>query len=121
MRLLLDAHISPAVARSLQHEGFDAVAVRDWLEGIHRSAPDDQLLAAAAVDDRVLVTFDRRTIPPLLKEWAETGHHHAGVILVDEKTVRPNDVGGLVRALRRLIDAAGAESWHDRVVYLRAH
>src|SRR5215208_1975690 len=98
MRLLLDAHVSPAVARDLQRASIDAVAVRDWLEGNYRSASDDQLLAAAAVDGRVLVTYDCRTMPPLLKEWAEIRQEHAGVILVDEKTVRSNDVGGLVRA-----------------------
>ena len=44
MRLLLDAHVSPAVARQLEREGIE--------------------------------------------EWAETGRHHAGVVLVDEKTIR---------------------------------
>ena len=73
MRLLLDAHVSPAIARDLQREDVDAIAVRDWLDGEYRSAPDDQLLAAAGADGRVLVTYDCRTIPPLLKEWAETG------------------------------------------------
>ena len=36
-----------------------------------------------------LVTYDRRTIPPLLKDWAEEGRPHAGVIFVDEKDHLP--------------------------------
>ncbi len=119
MRLLLDAHIAPAVAGTLRSEGVDAVAVRDWLDGNYRSAPDDQLLSAAAADSRVLVTYDCRTIPVLLKEWAETGHHFTGVVLVDEKTVRQEDVGGLVRALRRLVALSTSDDWLDRVVFLR--
>jgi hypothetical protein len=120
MRLLLDEHVSPAVARQLQAEGLDAITIRDWLGGNYRGAADDQLLAVAAADQRVLVTFDLRTIPPLLKEWAEEGRQHAGVILVDEGTIRSDDIGGLVRALRALVKQSGGESWTDRVVFLRA-
>lgn len=120
MRLLLDYHLSPAIAQVLRRDGVDAVAVRDWLGGNYRSAPDDQLLAAAWSDERVLVTYDCRTIPPLLKEWAETGRQHAGVVLIDEKTVRPDDIGGLLRALRALIARSGGESWRDRTVFLQA-
>lgn len=121
MRLLLDVHLSPALARRLQQEGIDAVAVQDWLGGNYRRAPDDQLLAAAAVDERVLVTYDCQTIPPLLKQWAETGQQHGGVILVDEKTIRPNDLGGLLRALRSLVARSGEDHWRNRVVFLPAY
>jgi hypothetical protein len=54
-----------------------------------------------------------------LKDWAETGLHHSGTILVDDKTVRPNDIGGLVRALQVLVVQSGDENWTDRVVLLR--
>jgi predicted nuclease of predicted toxin-antitoxin system len=120
MRLLLDAHLSPAIARQLQREGVDAVALRDWLGGSHRQALDDQILAVAASDQRVLVTYDRRTIPPLLKEWAETSQQHAGVVLVDEQTLQPADIGGLLRALRALVAEHGDDDWQDRVIFLRA-
>ncbi|HWR17730.1 MAG TPA: hypothetical protein VN577_23070 [Terriglobales bacterium] len=45
------------------------------------------------------VTYDRGTIPPLLKVWAEEERSHGGVLFVDEKTISPTDIGGLVRAL----------------------
>lgn len=118
MRLLLDAHLSPAVAEALRRGGFDAVAIRDWLDGNYRSAADDQLLEMALSDERVLVTYDLQTIPPLLKEWAETGQRHGGVVLIDERTVRPNDFGGLVRALQALMASCGAQDWQDRVAFL---
>jgi hypothetical protein len=116
MRLLLDAHVSPAVARALQESGIDALALRDWQGGRFRNASDAQILVTAATEERVLVTYDLRSIPPLLKEWAESGRVHAGVILVDGRTIRPGDVGGPRRALA----AAVAERWRDRVVFLRA-
>jgi len=55
----------------------------------------------------MLVTYDRRTIPPLLKVWAEQECRHSGVILVNEKTISPANVGGLVRALSDLFKQTG--------------
>jgi len=66
-----------------------------------------------------LVTYDRRTIPPLLKAWAEEGRKHGGVIFVDENTISPADIGGLVRALIQLLKERGRQDWTDRVYFLR--
>ena len=60
---------------------------------------DSACLLEAAEQCLTLVTYDRRTIPPLLKIWAEEGRRHGGVIFVDEKTISPANIGGLVRAL----------------------
>lgn len=119
MRLLLDAHISPAVARELRRREVDAVAVSEWLGGNFRTAPDEQLLAAALSDERVLVTYDLRSIPILLREWTETRQRHGGVVLVDERTIQPNDPGGLVRALCALVERTRGTDWLDRVIFLR--
>jgi len=119
MRLLLDAHVPPAVARTLANDGIDIKTLQEWLDGDHRDASDAQILMAAHADRRTLVTFDCRTIPDLLKVWAETGQQHSGIILIDDRTIRQADVGGLVRALRRLIDQSSAEPWTGRVVFLK--
>ncbi|MGH2585551.1 MAG: DUF5615 family PIN-like protein [Dehalococcoidia bacterium] len=119
MRLLLDAHLPPAIASQLARTGVDAVAMRDWMGGNYRVAPDHDLLSAAAVDERVLVTYDLRTIPSLLKEWAESGLDHAGVILVDERTIQPNDIGGLLAALHELMTMYATADWRNLVLFLR--
>jgi hypothetical protein len=36
---------------------------------------------------------------------------------VNDRTIRQQDVGGLIRAIRTLVDARGDESWVDRVMY----
>ena len=77
------------------------------------------LLHEAAVQKLTLVTYDRRTIPPLLKQWAEEGRSHGGVIFVDEKTISPADIGGLVKALTMLAKEAFALDWTDRISFLR--
>lgn len=76
------------------------------------------MLQAAAARQLTLVTYDLRTIPPLLKIWAETGVHHQGVIFVDRKSIDPGDIGGLIRALCELFDALREADWTDRIVYL---
>jgi predicted nuclease of predicted toxin-antitoxin system len=119
MRLLLDEHVSPAVAEGLVRAGGDAVALRAWLGGRYLEAPDETILAEAAREGRVLITYDQRTIPPLLKLWAETGRRHAGVVFVDHRSIPPDDIGALVRALGELLERMGGLDWTDRLVFLR--
>jgi hypothetical protein len=79
---------------------------------------DSVCMREAAAQGLTLVTYDRRTIPPLLKIWAEQGRQHAGVIFVDEKTISAADIGGLVRALSILTKQARKWDWTDRVCFL---
>jgi hypothetical protein len=119
MRLILDIHVPAAVARSLQADRIDVVTAATWNRGLIRTAADDIILAAAAEEKRVLVSYDSKTLPPLAKDWVERGLHHAGVILIDDHTFRQNDIGGIVRALRRLVAEQGNDDWNDRMEYLR--
>jgi len=66
-----------------------------------------------------LVTYDRRTIPPLLKTWAEENRRHGGVIFVDEENIPPSDVGTLVRALSKLWRETANWDWTGRVCVLQ--
>jgi hypothetical protein len=121
LRLLLDEHISPAVAAGIRRRNprLIALALTEWENGNFLGAPDDLCLDAAAAQGLTLITYDRRTIPPLLKARAEEGRHHGGVIFVDEKTISPADIGGLVRALLALSSLARRWKWTDRVCFLR--
>ena len=49
----------------------------------------------------------------------QVGISHGGVVFVDERSIAPNDIGGLVRALIRLRDAESDVDWRDRIVYLK--
>jgi len=121
LKMLLDEHISPQVAKGLRRtqRPIAVHALAEWEEGNSLGQEDEAFLRAAAAQHLTLVTYDRRTIPPLLKGWAEAGMHHGGVIFVDEKTISPADIGGLVKALALLAKAAGKWDWQDRVVFLR--
>jgi predicted nuclease of predicted toxin-antitoxin system len=55
VKLLLDANLSPEVGRRLKEAGHDAAHVRDI--GL-LSAPDAEILLAAAEEGRILLTAD---------------------------------------------------------------
>lgn len=121
LKLLLDEHISPGVADGLRRRNR-ALVVRymaEWQSGNFLGEEDSVCLWEAAAQGLTLVTYDRRTIPPLLKAWAEAGRKHGGVVFVDEKTISPTDVGGLVRALTQLARKTGKWNWTDRFYFLR--
>jgi len=121
LRLLLDEHVARAVAAGLRRRDRTLVVrtAAEWEGGAFLGRDDAAFLREAAEQRFTLVTYDRRTIPTLLKTWAEEGRSHGGVIFVDEKTISPADVGGLVRALSALVRQTGNWEWVDRVVFLR--
>jgi hypothetical protein len=80
---------------------------------------DEAILREAAAEKLTLVTYDLKTIPPLLKAWMEAGRDHGGVIFVDNKTIPSSDFGGLIRALQKLWQAAGKSVWTNNVCFLR--
>lgn len=99
MRLLLDAHISPKRAGTrLREDGHDVLALDE--EPSRRDLRDLDILALAAMEGRILVTFDTRDVVPLLRRWAEAERSHAGCILV--YGVDHADFGPLLRGLRQL-------------------
>jgi hypothetical protein len=122
LKLLLDEHISPEVAKGVQRRNRSLVihSMVWWESGNFLGEEDSACLLEAAKQRLTLVTYDRRTIPPLLKLWAEGGRSHGGVIFVDEKTISPADIGGLVRALISLAGATGQVDWANRVYFLRS-
>ena len=96
LKLLLDEHISPDVAKGLRRRNrtLDVRYIVEWEDGYFLGQEDSPCLREAAVQGLTLVTYDRRTIPPLLKTWAEEERIHGGVVFVDEKTISPADIGG---------------------------
>jgi predicted nuclease of predicted toxin-antitoxin system len=81
VRLLLDAHVSgPRVGAPLQERGHDVRALdqEPELEGL----ADNDVLALATEEERILVTRNIRDFPEIARDWMEAQRPHAGVILV---------------------------------------
>ena len=121
LKLLLDEHVSPAVADGLGRRNRALIVhyMLEWEDGDFLGREDSACLQEAARQGLTFVTYDRRTIPPLLKAWAEEERSHGGVIFVDEKTISPADIGGLVWALTKLINETGKWVWTNRIYFLR--
>jgi hypothetical protein len=120
LKLLLDEHVSPAVADGLRrrHRSLVVICMAEWKNGEFLAQPDSVCLREAAAHGLTLVTYDRRTIPPLLKTWIEEGRRHGGIIFVDEKTIPPSDVGDIVLALANLWKKSAKWNWANRVCFL---
>lgn len=119
-KLLLDEHISPDVVNGVQRRNRSLVvhSRMQWESGNFLGKEDSACLLEAAKQRLTLVTYDRSTIPPLLKLWAEEERSHGGVIFVDEKTISPANIGSLVRALISLAGETGQMDWTNRVYFL---
>jgi hypothetical protein len=120
LKLLLDEHISPDVADGLRRRNRSLVihALAEWENGNFLGRDDSACLLEAAAQQLTFVTYDRRTIPPLLKTWAEEEREHGGVIFVDEKTISLANIGGLVRALSQLCKETEKWDWTNRICFL---
>ena len=66
-----------------------------------------------------LVSYDLKTIPPILYKWGEAGTEHGGIIFVDDKSIPPSNFGGLVRSLIWLWDTEQEMDWKNRIFYLQ--
>lgn len=116
MRLILDAHVSGrAVASALREKGHDVFAIDEHreLEGLD----DDGVLALAAEEERILVTFDVKDFMPLLRQWGSEQRSHAGCILISG--IAANQFGKLIRTIVHVLDQHPNQAdWVDMTVFM---
>jgi predicted nuclease of predicted toxin-antitoxin system len=114
MKLLLDEHLSPRIAEALRARGCDAVSVLETdLEG----KDDRPLWERAITEERVVVTYDKDDFPGLFTDLFQEGIRHPGLVIISSRTIRSHDIGGLMRALERLIESGVDLS--DQSIFLR--
>jgi hypothetical protein len=120
LAFLLDQQISPEVAEQVRAKRpeIPIQSIYEWREGTFVGIADALILQAAAEDSLTLVTYDRKTIPPVLAEWGISGQSHAGVVFVDNFTIASNDFGRLVRGLIYYWDQEQASDWTNRIGFL---
>lgn len=119
MRLLLDEHLSPEIARQLRERGHDVIAVgeRPDLKG----RADRVLFASLPEQQRVIVTRNVGDFRPLLDATLRSGTQTFGIVCVPPRfPLSAKGIDRLVRALEALLvthpgnDAAlrrGGEIW----------
>ncbi len=101
MRLLLDAHLSGTrIAEPLRGRGHDVLAADEQRE--LDGWADEALLALASAEERVLVTFDVKDFPDIMRRWAEAGSAHAGCATV--VGIDHGEFGTILRVLENLFE-----------------
>ena len=119
MKLLLDEHLSPEIARQLRERGHDVVAVGERTD--LRGRPDRVHFASLPDEQRAIVTRDLGDFRPLLAEVLRRGSSTYGLVCVPARFPLNRDgLGRLVAALdaplaaHPAVDAAvslGGEIW----------
>lgn len=116
MRLLLDAHLSGSrLAGPLGESGHDVRAVDEERE--LDGWTDEALLAMAAEEERILITFDVKDFPDIARRWAEAKRPHAGLAIV--VGVDHGEFGRILDLLTQLLDERpDAGDWHDYTCFV---
>lgn len=119
---LLDENISPVVAEqiAIKNPAIEVQSVYRWREGMFVGQTDEKVLRAATEAKLTLVTYDLKTIPPLLGEWASDNEIHAGVVFVDDASIRNDDFGRLINALLAHWRSYHEDDWTNRIAFLTA-
>jgi hypothetical protein len=116
VKLLLDAHISgPRVARALREHGHD-VRAADEERALDGSA-DEDLLALASAEGRVMVTFDVKDFPVIVRRWAEAERRHAGCAIV--VGIDHGEFGAIICAIEQVLRAKPQQAdWANYTLFV---
>jgi hypothetical protein len=105
VRLLLDEHFSPEIARQLRAGGHDVIAAREHAE-MH-GLSDHDLLILATVQRRAIVTENVADFVALHRWSVLSGTAHLGLVFTSSRQFprTRRAIGRLVRALDALMVA----------------
>jgi predicted nuclease of predicted toxin-antitoxin system len=99
--LLFDEHVNVTACRQLKADGVDVVHALEVGLG---STPDADILRWAIEQDRIVVTRNYQDFAPLVQSLAGRGVPFPGVLFLST-SVRQNDVGAHVQAIRGFVAA----------------
>lgn len=121
LSFLLDEQISPEIAKQVAKKRSDIpiFTIHTWHNGNYLGVDDETILKAAAAEKLTLITYDQKTMPPILSEWGQANINHEGVIFIDYRSIPPHKFGSLVKAIIWLWDTQSQANWYNRIIYLQ--
>jgi Domain of unknown function (DUF5615) len=101
VRLLLDEHLSPAIAEQLRTLKHDAVAVAEV--GL-RQQLDAEIMAWAVAEKRAVATANYQDFRPLHEVYLSRGDQHFGLVLIPRRfSLAREGFGRLIEVLDRFL------------------
>jgi hypothetical protein len=119
VRLLLDEHYSPAIARQLRHRGHDVVAVAERADLV--GLGDDDLLRRMGLERRAIMTNNVKDFVPLASRATLAGGEHYGLLLTSDRSLprRLDAIGRFVEVLDGWLQRhQGEDSCRNQVRWL---
>jgi hypothetical protein len=119
MRLLLEEHYSPEIARRLRARAHDVAAVAERADRVGLS--DEELAQRMAQEERTIMTNNVKDFVPLANRAAVNREDHYGLLLTSDKSMprRLDAIGHVVDALHDFLTRHQAkESCRNQVQWL---
>jgi len=119
VKLIFDVHHSRLAAARLRQAGHDVVAAAD--DPRLAELGDEELLRHAAAEGRALVSEDAKDLDRIVRQWAATGEHHAGVLLTSSRRFHRGSAAypeNLIASLTRFLESP-PEAEYDWVHWLQ--
>ncbi|HLF79362.1 MAG TPA: DUF5615 family PIN-like protein [Dehalococcoidia bacterium] len=101
-----------ALIQALRRAGFDCLTVN---EAEMRGRSDEEQLAFATAERRVIYTRNTRDFRLLDTQWQETGRRHSGIIVLHKY---PTSIGDELRAFQAMGARFSAEDMKNRLEFL---
>ena len=109
MRLLVDEHLSPEIARQLRSRRHDVQAAVERPDLV--ALPDHELFARMAAERRAILTNNVPDYVRLFNAALGRSQEHYGLLLIDDRSMprSRNTIGLFVRVLDEFLEANPAE------------
>jgi hypothetical protein len=79
--------------------------------------PDEELLALATSDERILVTFNVTDFPGIARRWAEAGQSHTGCAIV--VGIGHHEFGTIIWVIDQALESRpDSRDWLDYTCYV---
>lgn len=110
IKLYLNEDVHTKLAKALRQRGFDAITT---VEAGMLGTTDEEQLALAVSQGRVILTFNRGDYARLHKQYAEHGWKHCGIIVSEQ-----HPIGELLRRMLNLLMSLSVQDMRNRLEYL---
>ena len=114
VRFLADENLDTDIIEGLRARE-PAIDIFDVKTAGLRGTGDPALLELAALQDRVLITYDRNTMTRHFRDRFDAGKPSPGVIILPQQE---RAIGEIVESLLLVWAASHAEEWRNQIVYL---